>query len=200
MLLSYAVTRLRFNKGFEPSGDGFIYRAKTTGPAIAISRAEKEELLREFRRLFWRQRLGLLGATVALVFLLAVLDLLLVPIEATEMFVTIGVLVIAVPLIAAAFVLDKRLFELPARKFSNRKPVASGRTWREAYDERAHRRSASYYVLWALMLVGLAWLFFPRAHVVWWALPAWIAYFSLAFVVLSYNLWRKYQYSRSRED
>ena len=201
MLFSYAFTRLRFARGFEANGDGFIYRARATAPAIPVSSAEREDLLREFRRQFWRHQFSLLGATFALILLLAVVDLLLVPVGATEAFVTYGAAAfLTVPVIAAVFLLDRRLFDMPMRRFPDRAPVAPPRTWWEAYYARARRRSWLSLILWTMVLVGFAWLFFPDPGAAWWALPAWSAYFGLAFVLLAYDAWLKYEFSRDRRD
>jgi len=193
VLLNYALTRLRFTRKFEPDGGSFLYRSRPTAAAIRVTGAEKDELLRVFRREYWFNQLGTLGTMFVLLVLLVALAFLM-PAARTDSFVMGGTVAIMVPLIIAALILDRRLMNLPARRFPNRAPATPGRSWLEARKERAQRRSWFSYAAWILPIVGLAWLFFPGAGAVWWALPAWIAYFGLCLVTWSYSLWQKFQF------
>ena len=193
MFLTYALQRSAFKRRFEPKDDGFIYRARATAPAIAITRAEREELLLEFRGEYWRRHLIMLGAAIALIIVLGVLDFLLIPVEATESFVRTGAFIILIPLIVVAYFSNRRLFELPMRRFADRAPVAPRRAWLEVVDTSLRNRSWVNMALSGAIGGAIGWLMFPDAGEAWWPLPVWCAYFGPLSAFWLWTLWRKWQ-------
>jgi len=86
----------------------------------------------------------------------------------------------AAMLLVPLLLIDRLLFAQPLKALGNREPVLPARSWRQANADRRKNMSWPVLIIWSLVLIGLAWLTFPRADFeLWWPI-IWTLYFCIA--------------------
>lgn len=197
-MFSYLLNRWRFNRQFQPDGDGFVYRRNARSEAYQVTMEERDAFVRQFRKRYWKYHLSLIGAWIVIL-ALTVIIMMWVTNEADPRLETAALAVGYVStaaLIIGVFVIDHRLFNGPTIALAERKPIAPKRSWTDTMDEALLRMSWVRLAVSGIILAYLTWATVPPQEAKW-ERAIFPIFFGALFLLNARNSWRKYQITRA---
>lgn len=142
---------------------GYIYGRRPDLPSIEMSEEERQETLREFRRRYWKSWFIILGGSIPIAALLAVVAVVLDFGERAMVFSGYGFAAVLLVLVLR----EQRAWSaLPEERFADRPRVPSDveeAGWFVRYQRQSRKRSWPVYAGLIVIYGAISWLLAPRS-------------------------------------
>lgn len=172
-MLDYLLNRWTIARRFEKADSGYIYRRRSDLSAFLVTAQEREDLLREFRRRYWKFWLHIFAGMLAGAAFLAIVAIVF---ELGESFLELASYALVAVLLAFIVWEQRKWSLLPERHFANCpqiEPKLSSASRLDRFHNMMRNRSWINHIALVLINGTLAWLFsfdLPEAEIGQWVL------------------------------